>query len=109
MKIIRLQCFPFFSLLTFGISSSRHQIVQSTVVPETRRILTLSDRSDQVPDKVLDLLIALVALQAVQQLKARESTTTGLVISPLNSLSLCLNHHKIVVFWRESQKGEKIG
>lgn len=60
-------------VLTFGIPPPWDEIVQSTVVPEAGRVLSLCDRSDQVPNKVLDLLVAFVALEAVEQLKGRRS------------------------------------
>lgn len=55
---------------TFGITAAWNQIMQSAVVSANLSGLSWLSGCYQVPNKVLDLLVAFVHLQAVQQLFA---------------------------------------
>lgn len=54
--------------LTLGVATARHQIVQPAVVATDLVLAARLGRRDQVPDEVLDLLVAFVHLQAIEEL-----------------------------------------
>lgn len=57
-----------YDTLTFGISPSGYQIVQSTVIASDLTLFATLRRGDQLPNKVLNFLVTLIAFETVQQL-----------------------------------------
>lgn len=61
--------------LTFRIASSRHQVVQTTMIATDLILSARFARRYQIPDEVLDLFVAFVYLQAVEKLKKKIKCT----------------------------------
>jgi hypothetical protein len=65
-------------IITFGVSAAWHQIVQTAVIAADLLLLTSFGRFDEVPNEGFNLFVALIALQAVQQLEVFEKNNTEL-------------------------------
>lgn len=57
------------SPLTFSIPSSGYQVMQSTMIASDLTCFTTFRGCDQFPNEILDLLVSLIAIEAVQQLR----------------------------------------